>query len=81
MMLHEDDTEHRSVNSGGYSGGFARGEIHGENFATGEILLFFWGTTVPSFTRAAGIVFPEKGRSRLRTNVKLRKKRLAQGRS
>ena len=47
-------------------GNFARGEFRGENFAVkkgGEI--FPWrnfGVTVPSFTTAAGIVFPEQGR-------------------
>ena len=59
----------------GYRGGenFARGEFRGENFAVkkgGEI--FPWrnfGVTVPSFTTAAGIVFPEQGRVRLRTRL------------
>ena len=61
------------------------GGFRGENFAVkkgGEI--FPWrnfGVTVPSFTTAAGIVFPERGRARLRMNMKLRKKQLAQARS
>ena len=44
-----------------------RGEFRGENFAVkkgGEI--FPWsnfGVTVPSFTTAAGIVFPEQGQA------------------
>ena len=58
-----------------YRGGenFARGEFRGENFAVkkgGEI--FPWrnfGVTVPSFTTAAGIVFPEQGQARLRTRL------------
>ena len=49
------------------------GEFRGENFAVkkgGEI--FPWrnfGVTVPSFTTAAGIVFPEQGQARLRTRL------------
>ena len=54
-------------------GNFARGEFRGENFAVkkgGEI--FPWrnfGVTVPSFTTAADIVFPEQGQARLRTRL------------
>ena len=60
-------------NIGGRGGNFARGEFRGENFAVkegGEI--FPWrnfGVTVPSFTTAAGIVFPEQGQVRLRTRL------------
>ena len=58
-----------------YKGGenFAKGEFRGENFAVkkgGEN--FPWrnfGVTVPSFTTAAGIVFPEQGQARLRMRL------------
>ena len=64
-----------SLTFGIYRGGgnFARGEFCGENFAVkkgGEI--FPWrnfGVTVPSFTTAAGIVFPEQGQAQLRTRL------------
>ena len=54
-------------------GNFARGEFCGENVAVkkgGEI--FPWrnfAVTVPSFTTAAGLVFPEQGQARLRTRL------------
>ena len=64
--------------------GTGGGVSPGENFA-GLLrkVAFPWrnfGVIDSSFTTAAGIVFPEKGQAQLRTNMKLRKKRLAQAR-
>ena len=42
-----------------WGGGFRQGRSSRGNF----------GITVPSFTTAAGIVFPEKGQARLRTHL------------
>ena len=65
------DRYHFMVTAGG--GGGARGEFCGENFAVNEGGENFpWrsvGVTIPSFTTAAGIVFPEKRQARLRTHL------------